>query len=183
MTSKSTEHMVEFAVTALKMSGQRGIVLGGWAGLSMDALRNATSDEDLLAYAKENVLFIKEGAHENLFPRVACTVHHGGAGTTNAALRSGVPTIITPVFLDQWDHAYLVNELGVGFGFEKQLQQTSAEELAEAINRVITDEIIVDRARDFGLLQREEDGAHQVVSKIEKFWEDEMSSREVPIGE
>ena len=26
--------------------------------------------------------------------RCACTVHHGGAGTTAAALRAGVPTIV-----------------------------------------------------------------------------------------
>jgi hypothetical protein len=29
--------------------------------------------------------------HEWLFPRVVCAVHHGGAGTTGAAFRAGVP--------------------------------------------------------------------------------------------
>lgn len=39
--------------------------------------------------------------HDWLFPQVALVIHHGGAGTTAAALRAGVPQIIAPVAVDQ----------------------------------------------------------------------------------
>ena len=120
MVSKSARHMAEFAVRALMEANVRGIVLGGWAGLDHTILQDA----DLRKYAQDRVLFVQKAPHEWLFRQVDLTVHHGGSGTTAAALRAGKPTIVTPVFLDQWDHAYLVNRLDVGYGFEKkQLQQ------------------------------------------------------------
>ncbi|MFD0491303.1 nucleotide disphospho-sugar-binding domain-containing protein [Saccharopolyspora spinosporotrichia] len=39
--------------------------------------------------------------HDWLFPRTAAVVHHGGAGTTGAGVRAGVPAVITPVIADQ----------------------------------------------------------------------------------
>ena len=49
-----------------------------------------------------------------LFPRVAAVVHHGGAGTTSAGLRAGVPSIIVPFFADQPYWGQRIAELGVG---------------------------------------------------------------------
>ena len=40
-------------------------------------------------------------------------IHHGGAGTTAAALRSGKPTVICPFFGDQPFWARRVAQLGV----------------------------------------------------------------------
>ena len=99
MTCKSPEHMVLMATEALRESGQRGIILGGWAQLSQELLEKATKDEALIEYARENILFVNKAPHEWLLPRVSAAVHHGGAGTTNASLRAGVPTIITPGML------------------------------------------------------------------------------------
>jgi vancomycin aglycone glucosyltransferase len=52
--------------------------------------------------------------HTTLFPRVDLIVHHGGAGTTAAALRSGVPQLIVPHIVDQFFHGRRVAELGAG---------------------------------------------------------------------
>lgn len=52
--------------------------------------------------------------HAWLFPRMAGIVHHGGAGTTVAALRSGRPSAITPAMFDQPYHARRCAALGVG---------------------------------------------------------------------
>merc|ERR1712151_920661 len=75
--------------------------------------------------------------HGWLFPQCSCVVHHGGSGTLNTVLKAGVPQIITPVFVDQWDHAYFLNKSGCGFGFEKKhLTSLTASEIAEAMKRV-----------------------------------------------
>jgi vancomycin aglycone glucosyltransferase len=52
--------------------------------------------------------------HTTLFPRVDLIVHHGGAGTTASALRSGVPQLIVPHIVDQFFHGRRIAELGIG---------------------------------------------------------------------
>ena len=99
-----------------------------------------------------------------------CIVHHGGAGTTNAALRSGVPTIITPVFTDQFDHAHIVNKMGNGIGFSKQFQHISAEELGGAIKRVAQSSKMLCHAKEIQAKVLKENGKKVVVSMIEEHW-------------
>lgn len=171
MRCKSQEHMVILAVDALRKSNQRGIVLGGWAQLSQSILEKSTEDADLISYAKKNILFVDKAPHEWLMPKVAAAVHHGGAGTTNASMRSGVPSIITPVFCDQFDNAYLVEQLGVGVGFSKQFQKISADELAGAIEKVVNkDGDYCEKAKALGSKLLKEGGASTTATHIERYW-------------
>jgi vancomycin aglycone glucosyltransferase len=41
-------------------------------------------------------------------------VHHGGAGTTVAAARAGVPQVVIPMFSDQFYWASRIRNLGIG---------------------------------------------------------------------
>jgi len=66
-----------------------------------------------LSYSKD-VFFIKNYPHEYLFPRTAAIIHHGGAGTTATATRSGRPQIIVPHILDQYYHGHRVFMSGLG---------------------------------------------------------------------
>lgn len=52
--------------------------------------------------------------HNWLFPRKDAVVHHGGAGTTAAGLRAGIPAIVTPHSGDQPSRGQRVYELEVG---------------------------------------------------------------------
>ena len=76
-------------VEALQSSSQRA-----YLKLSMELLKEAIAvngDESrLVAYAEANVVFKEKVPHEWLLKRVACTVHHGGAGTLRAALSGEV---------------------------------------------------------------------------------------------
>jgi UDP:flavonoid glycosyltransferase YjiC (YdhE family) len=49
-----------------------------------------------------------------LLPRCAAVVHHGGVGTTAAALEAGCPQLVLPLAWDQPDNAARVTGLGVG---------------------------------------------------------------------
>lgn len=51
--------------------------------------------------------------HDWLFPQINAALHHGGAGTTGASLRAGIPTLIKPWFGDQFFWASRVQRLGV----------------------------------------------------------------------
>jgi vancomycin aglycone glucosyltransferase len=56
---------------------------------------------------------VRAAPHAALFPRCAALVHHGGSGTTAAALRAGTPQVILPVMLDQFHHAYYLARAGL----------------------------------------------------------------------
>ena len=75
-------------IDAVKRAGKRAVILSGWAKLGLPVL-------------PENVHLIKFASHSWLFPQMAAVVHHGGAGTTAAGFRAGVPTIIVPHNADQ----------------------------------------------------------------------------------
>lgn len=52
--------------------------------------------------------------HAALLPRVRAVVHHGGAGTTYAALAAGRPAVVVPHLGDQSYYARRVHDLGAG---------------------------------------------------------------------
>jgi UDP:flavonoid glycosyltransferase YjiC (YdhE family) len=75
--------------TALDKANARGIVSRGWAHLG-NAARSP------------NVYVIDDVPHDWLFARCRAVCHHGGAGTTSAGLRAGLPTVVVPFFGDQF---------------------------------------------------------------------------------
>lgn len=60
------------------------------------------------------VKVVRDVDHRWLFPRCTAVIHHGGAGTTNAALAAGVPSAIISHGFDQPFHGRRLHELGVG---------------------------------------------------------------------
>lgn len=62
----------------------------------------------------ERVLSVGEIPSSWLFPRMAAVIHHGGAGTTYAGLRGGVPSMAVPFIVDQPFHGRRLELLGVG---------------------------------------------------------------------
>jgi len=134
--------MLALALRALRTVGERAVIIGGWAGLDQLAAdlragrlaEELGPDADKLAeFATRDVCFVDSAPHEWLFPQCCTVVHHGGAGTWQAVVRSGKPSVVTPIFADQFSHAANVERMGLGVGFKKQLQQIEAEELASAI--------------------------------------------------
>ena len=65
------------------------------------------------------ILQIKSAPHDWLFKQIDAATHHGGAGTTGASLRAGLPTIIKPFFGDQFFFGSRVEDLGVGICMKK----------------------------------------------------------------
>lgn len=53
-------------------------------------------------------------AHAALLPKTSGVVHHGGAGTTHAALAAGRPSLVIPHLGDQGYYARRVHALGAG---------------------------------------------------------------------
>ncbi len=92
MPTPDPDAVARGVVDVLGSLGVRGIVSEGLAGLSLDRL-----DRDLTP----DVLGVGPTRHDQLFPRCSVVVHHGGAGTTAAAVRAGVPQVVVPHAADQ----------------------------------------------------------------------------------
>jgi UDP:flavonoid glycosyltransferase YjiC (YdhE family) len=112
------------------------------------------------------MLMIGPTSHDWLFPRVAAVVHHGGAGTTAAGLRAGVPSILVPFFGDQPFWGNRVHSLGVGPAPIPR-SKLSVERLAQAIQEATTDTRMRQRAADLGVKIRAENGVANAVKIIQ----------------
>ncbi|KIV96576.1 hypothetical protein, variant [Exophiala mesophila] len=77
---------------------------------------------------------IKSAPHDWLFTQIDAAVHHGGAGTTGASLRAGVPTVIKPFFGDQFFFGTRVEDLGVGLCLKKVNVSLFSRALWEAVH-------------------------------------------------
>lgn len=60
------------------------------------------------------VFAVHDVPHSWLLPACAGAVHHGGAGTTAAALRAGLPSVVVPGYADQPFWGRRVHAIGAG---------------------------------------------------------------------
>jgi UDP:flavonoid glycosyltransferase YjiC (YdhE family) len=78
--------------------------------------------------------------HAAIFPACRAVVHHGGAGTTAAGMRAGVPTLILWVTADQPIWAAQVKRLKVGSA--QRFSSTTQESLVTELLRILTPQYV-----------------------------------------
>jgi UDP:flavonoid glycosyltransferase YjiC (YdhE family) len=78
-------------------------------------------------------------------PGCRAFAHHGGAGTTNAGLRAGLPTLVLWTLPDQAAWGDRVKRLGVGAG--RRFSATTKESLVADLRTVLAPECLT-RARE-----------------------------------
>ncbi len=154
MSSKNAKATTALILEALKRTGQRAILLSGWGGLSATEL-------------PDNVFLADYIPHSWLFEHVSMAIHHGGAGTTGASLRAGLPTIVVPFNADQPFWGRLVYERGVG-PQPIPRRALNAARLADAIDLCTKEPAIRVAAQSLGATIRQEDGVGCAVSILEK---------------
>jgi vancomycin aglycone glucosyltransferase len=79
--------------------------------------------------------------HSAIFPACRAAVHHGGAGTTAAGLRAGIPTLVLFAdWLDQPLWADAVTRLEVGFG--RRFSETTVDTLVADLRSVLAPQYV-----------------------------------------
>lgn len=137
---------------ALRRTGQRGVLSIG-------------REEPLPDVDPRKILLIDSVSFRWLFPKMGCVVHHGGAGTTGAGLRAGVPNIVIPFTADQPFWAARVRELGAGPA-PLPPRNLTAVRLAAAIDTALHDEALRARCRALGKRIDSENGVERVVELV-----------------
>lgn len=82
------------------VGGRRAVFYPGWSGIT--------------ARLPDNFHVLGDTPHDWLFPRCSLIIHHGGAGTTHTAARSGQPAVVIPFAGDQFFWADRVVKAGIG---------------------------------------------------------------------
>jgi sterol 3beta-glucosyltransferase len=148
--------LAEMVAGALAASDQRGVLVGaGWDSANLP----------------ENILTLEAVPYGWLFPRMSAVVHHGGAGTTGAGLRAGVPNIVVPFTSDQPFWGRRVFELGVGPA-PVPARKLSAERLACALVEATSSDQMRTKAQRLGRRIRAEDGVSRAVAVLEAHLEE-----------
>jgi rhamnosyltransferase subunit B len=100
-----------------------------------------------------------------VLPHVAAFVHHGGIGTSAQALRAGVPQLVVPWGIDQFDNAKWLSQLGVAREVSVTSYRTST--VAAALHRLLADENVLANCRDVAARFEGVDTLESVCAQLE----------------
>lgn len=141
---------------SLRLTNNRGIILSGWSEVKNDSTKE--------------ILYIDAVPHQWLLPRCKVIIHHGGAGTTAAGLRAGIPNIVIPFVADQPFWGKRVHAIDAG-PIPIPVNKISTEKLTSAI--IETDKYAIRKhSKDIGQILRNEDGVGFSIDFIEKYSND-----------
>lgn len=180
--------MTDSVVSAVKDSEVFAIVSGGWTAGAAEGTKKpvtqATTEaanqiptqseknSDAADYMKrkieelpDSMYYVDAVSHEALFPEIDAAFHHGGAGTTAASIRAGIPTLIHPFFGDQSMWAQRVEKLGVGI----HVKSLTKQHIEKALKEATQDEKRIHAARELGKQVSSEQGVEKAIELIYDF--------------
>jgi sterol 3beta-glucosyltransferase len=150
--NRNANRVVHEVMNAISRTENRAIFLTGWNGCKPE-------------HIPDQMLSLESAPHHWLFPRCKIVIHHGGAGTTGAGLRAGIPNIVVPHTTDQPFWGRRVYEIGAG-PKPIPVKKLSADELMRAIADAESN-VVRERAQAIGQRIRGEDGVRQAIDLIE----------------
>ncbi|MCP3926495.1 MAG: glycosyltransferase family 1 protein [Desulfobacterales bacterium] len=136
---------IEIFKEVIETLGLRAIIQKGWAGFETEN--------------SNRFLEVGEISHGKLFTKMRFIVHHGGAGTTFNAAKSGVPQLIIPHLLDQFYWGDKVKRLGIGpkpICFKK----ISGKNIKRAFERLVKEDQFLRNAQEIALKIANEETVH-----------------------
>ena len=154
MPAMSSETLTEAIVGALRLTGRRGLLLSGGGAISP-----SLQDPDLYV--------LQDAPHDRILPFAHSALHHGGAGTTMASAKAGIPCAICPFFGDQPFWARRMYDLGVSPP-PLSRKRITTEAIAGAIDAMDAPSLR-DRAASLGEQVRQEEGLKSAVALLERY--------------
>jgi sterol 3beta-glucosyltransferase len=145
MVIKEPQKLEKIIKEAARKANVRVVVQSGWSKLDVE-------DESGLCHN------VGPCPHDWLLPLCCAVIHHGGAGTTAAGLRLGLPTFVCPFFGDQFMWGWFVSLAGVGPApcpITKLTIEILAQKLVELASQELqksAKELAKDMAQEDGIL-------------------------------
>ena len=115
--------------------------------------------------SSEQVLYVPAAPHHAIFPHCELVVHHGGAGTTQAATLAGKPSVVVAHISEQEHWGAELRRMGIG-GKPAKRRQATAASLAQQIRVVRNAPAMRAAAQAVALPMRAENGVAEAVKLI-----------------
>jgi UDP:flavonoid glycosyltransferase YjiC (YdhE family) len=131
-------------------AGRRVLFQPGWSGIDPARL-------------PPDVFVLDDTPHDWLFPRMALVVHHGGAGTSHAVARAGVPSVVVPFAGDQFFWA--ARMAGQGIAVTCPAAGLDGARLVQAVAAASAPRMRA-QAQRVGQAMRDEDGVRTAVDRL-----------------
>lgn len=157
MQSDALHDLLRMAVGAARACGRRILL-----GVAPQRLPPDLTGDDVFAAA--------DVPHAWLFPRMAYIVHHGGAGTSGAAVLAGVPNSAAPFSADQTFWARRLHQLGLGPA-APPARRLTLERLTALMQDGLQNPAYARAATELAAQVRAEDGVAEAVRHIQSLWE------------
>ena len=153
MPSRDPKQLTKEIIEGVRLSNVRAILATGWGGVK---------ELDF----PETILPIKGAPHDALFKYVKAVVHHGGAGTTAAGLRAGLPTLICHSAFDQPYWGRRIWSLGCG-PKPQSLKRIKAAKFAKGLLDLTGNKSYCERAKTIAEKIKEENGIARSIELID----------------
>ena len=138
---------------------------------SVRAIIQAPRGHDLGFESSAQIYYAGSTPHAAVFPKCKLVVHHGGAGTSHAALRAGRPSVVVAHTAEQELWGRELERIGVASKLIRRRDATACA-IATAIKSVDGSDRIPDLAKQLGARVAAEDGVSTAVRLIEQRFAD-----------
>lgn len=132
---------------------------------SVRAVIQAPHWRELGFESSRRIHYVDSAPHSAVFPRCELVVHHGGAGTSQAALRAGIPSVVVAHTAEQELWGRELERVGVACRAIHRRKSTSAR-IAAAIALVARSDRMHENAGKLGAIVSQEDGVATAVGLI-----------------
>jgi UDP:flavonoid glycosyltransferase YjiC (YdhE family) len=113
----------------------------------------------------DDILYVAAAPHQAIFPHCRAVVHHGGAGTTQAVMRAGKPSIVVANISEQEHWGRELRRLGVA-GRPALRRKITAAVLAGRIRDVLAAPSMAARGREIASAMQAEQGVETAVALV-----------------
>ena len=140
-------------INTVRLAGCRAIIQSNWDEM-----------EELPKFP--NIYRIVSAPHHDIFPHCAVVIHHGGAGTTQAATIAGCPSVVVEHSSDQPLWGSVLHRIGIA---PKLLHRRSvtAKKLARTIRCVLNTPAMTEKAKAIGTIKQQENGLARAIELFE----------------
>ena len=148
------EEFMKNASRAIRNLNERAILVSG-------NFINKLSSKD------ENIFYSNFLSYSRVIPRCKAVIHHGGIGTSAQCLRAGVPQLIAPWGVDQWDNSMRLRDLGVAL--ELNTQKGLRLNLEHKLNQLLKNDQISRKSIEIAQFKDDYLGAERAAQYLIQF--------------